>query len=256
MDSDGKLTYLLTVVQKLAMARTLNDVMEVVRHAARELTGADGATFVLRENDQCYYAEEDAIEPLWKGRRFPMDACISGWVMRHRQPTVIENIYADDRIPADAYRPTFVKSLVMVPIRTLDPVGAIGNYWAQQRAPQPRDVTLLSALADTTAVALENVQLYQELEARVLKRTKQLQNTIDLLQKARKEVDSLQRLLPICAWCKKIRDDVGCWHQLESYLTKQADIQFSHGICEDCTRKSITDLGGEFNEVASTDNRR
>ncbi len=46
--------------------------MAVVRHAARELTGADGATFVLRDADKCFYADEDAIAPLWKGQRFPM----------------------------------------------------------------------------------------------------------------------------------------------------------------------------------------
>src|SRR5262249_27351111 len=61
-------------------------VMEIVRSAARELTGADGATFVLREGDLCYYADEDAIAPLWKGRRFPASACISGWTMLHREP--------------------------------------------------------------------------------------------------------------------------------------------------------------------------
>ena len=51
---------------------------------------------------------------------------------------MIEDIYADDRIPHDAYRPTFVKSLAMVPIRTLDPVGAIGNYWAERHQPTER----------------------------------------------------------------------------------------------------------------------
>ena len=74
--------------------------------------------------------DEDAIEPLWKGQRFPLSACVSGWAMLHRERVVIEDIYADPRVPAAAYRPTFVKSLVMVPIRTLSPVGAIGNYWA------------------------------------------------------------------------------------------------------------------------------
>jgi len=47
-----------------------------------------------------------------------MSACISGWTMLNRQPAVIEDIYADPRIPADAYRPTFVRSLAMVPIAT------------------------------------------------------------------------------------------------------------------------------------------
>ena len=79
------------------MARELDGVMEIVRRAARELTGADGASFVLRDQDQCYYADENAIAPLWKGMRFPMDICVSGWVMLNRQPAVIEDIYSDPR---------------------------------------------------------------------------------------------------------------------------------------------------------------
>ena len=159
--------HLVEVVQQLSLAHDLQAVMDVVRHAARTLTGADGATFVLRDGDQCFYAEEDAISPLWKGRRFPMSICISGWTMLHREPAVIEDIYADERIPADAYRPTFVKSLAMVPIRTQNPVGAIGNYWAKTYRPFPEQVKILQALADTTAVALENVRVYGELNQKV-----------------------------------------------------------------------------------------
>jgi signal transduction histidine kinase len=162
-------------VQQLSLARDLAAIMEIVRHAARDLTGADGATFVLRDGDKCFYAEEDAIAPLWKGHRFPMQICISGWVMLNKQPTVIEDIYADPRIPAAAYRPTFVKSLAMVPIRTREPLGAIGNYWARRHQPTASEVAILSALADTTSVAMENVQVYQELEMRVKQRTRELE---------------------------------------------------------------------------------
>jgi hypothetical protein len=58
----------------------------VIRTAARQLTGADGATFVLRDGNHCHYSDEDAIAPLWKGLRFPLDQCISGWVMTHGIP--------------------------------------------------------------------------------------------------------------------------------------------------------------------------
>src|SRR6188768_3682083 len=150
--------HLVGVVQALSQARDIDQVSAIVRQAARELTGADGATFVLRDGDKCFYADEDAIAPLWKGMRFPLSACISGWAMLNARAAVIEDIYADARIPADAYRPTFVKSLVMVPIRTSAPIGAIGNYWATRRMPTDCDVRLLQALADSTSIAIENVQ--------------------------------------------------------------------------------------------------
>ncbi|WP_438481262.1 ATP-binding protein [Oleiharenicola lentus] len=165
---------LVAAVQSLSLARDIETIREIVRRAARELTGADGATFVLRDGDHCHYVDEDAISPLWKGQRFPLSTCISGWVMLNRQSAVIDDIYADARIPADAYRPTFVKSLVMVPIRTTAPIGAIGNYWASRHQATPEQIELLQALANTTAVAMENVQVYQELEKRVRDRTAQL----------------------------------------------------------------------------------
>lgn len=166
---------LIQVVQELSLARDLAAVQRIVRKAARDLTGADGATFVLRDNGHCYYADEDAIEPLWKGKRFPMGLCISGWVMQNCQSTTIEDIYSDPRIPVEAYRPTFVKSLAMVPIRTASPIGAIGNYWATRHAPTRDEVRLLKALADTTAVALENIEVYETLEKKVKDRTAELE---------------------------------------------------------------------------------
>lgn len=166
---------LLQAVQELSLARTLPDIQRIVRTAARELTGCDGATFVLRDEDMCYYADEDAIAPLWKGSRFPIETCVSGWSMLNGEAAVIPDIYIDDRIPHAAYRPTFVKSLVMVPIRKLDPVGAIGNYWAHERQPSEREVHLLQALADSASIAMEHAQVYSGLEQRVRDRTAQLE---------------------------------------------------------------------------------
>ncbi len=166
---------LIDVIQQLSFARDLPTVQAVVQHAARALTGADGATFVLRDSGMCYYADEDAIAPLWKGKRFPMESCISGWVMLNRQPAVVPDIAADPRIPFDAYRPTFVKSLVMVPIRIEEPIGAIGNYWATEYQATDVQIRTLQALANTTAVALENVRLCTGMEELVHERTRQLQ---------------------------------------------------------------------------------
>ncbi|MBI3134662.1 MAG: GAF domain-containing sensor histidine kinase [Bacteroidetes bacterium] len=170
---------LVDTVQELSLARDIESVMLIVRTVARELTGADGATFVLRDNGFCYYADEDAISPLWKGSRFPMETCISGWVMLNKKPVLIRDIYLDDRIPADAYRPTFVKSLAMVPIRTLAPIGAIGNYWADYHVPSEEEVALLQALADITAVSIENIEVRNTLEDKVRERTQELLDSLD-----------------------------------------------------------------------------
>jgi signal transduction histidine kinase len=155
--------YLIEVSQELSLAHTLEDVIKIARRAARELCGADGATFILREGNLCHYVDEDAISPLWKGQKFPLENCISGWCILNGKAAVIDDIYADPRIPHDAYRPTFVKSLVMVPIREKGALGAIGNYWARQQKASDESVVLLRSLANLIAIALENVQLVREL---------------------------------------------------------------------------------------------
>lgn len=166
---------LVAAIKDLSMARRMEDIVETVRHAARRLSDADGATFVLRDVDKCHYVEEDAIGPLWRGKKFPLTACISGWSMLHRKPAAIPDIYADPRIPFDAYRPTFVKSLVMVPIRTADPIGAIGTYWARNRTVTEGEIALIQSLADSTALAVENVRVYADLDRRVRERTASLE---------------------------------------------------------------------------------
>ena len=57
------------------------------------------------------------------------------------------------------------------------------------------------------------------------------------LQAALAEVKRLSGLLPICAWCKRIRNDEGDWQQIEEYITVHSEADFTHGICPDCARK-------------------
>jgi|GEM_PF-2170678 len=161
----GDVTCLVEAAQRLCAARDLTSVIDVVRSAARRLASADGATFVLREGDQVFYAGEDSKSPLWQGRRFAASACISGWSITHRASVVIEDIYADSRIPYDAYRPTYVKSLAMVPINREDPIAAIGVYWGRRHTLSTRELELLEALADAAACAVANTELYRGLVA-------------------------------------------------------------------------------------------
>ena len=57
------------------------------------------------------------------------------------------------------------------------------------------------------------------------------------MQDALAKVKTLRGLLPICASCKKIRDDKGYWNQIEMYLSSHIDVMFSHCVCPDCAKK-------------------
>jgi hypothetical protein len=81
----------------------------------------------------------------------------------------------------------------------------------------------------------------EDLRQRVQARTRELQEAETAARLAKEhaeaalaQVKQLRGLLPICAYCKKIRDDGDYWHQLEAYLCRHSEAQFSHGICPDC----------------------
>ena len=64
------------------------------------------------------------------------------------------------------------------------------------------------------------------------------------LQKALKNIKTLSGLLPICASCKKIRDDKGYWNQIESFIKSHSNAEFTHGICLECAKKLYQDILG------------
>jgi GAF domain-containing protein len=144
-------------IRMLDGAQTADEVRLILRSSARAAVRGDGATVVELEGDQCHYADEDAISPLWKGQRFPVTACISGWAIRHRKTVVIPDIRDDDRVPLEAYRPTFVRSMVMVPITAGRPVGAIGAYWGRLHRASDEEVAALESLADAAGRALQRI---------------------------------------------------------------------------------------------------
>ena len=83
---------------------------------------------------------------------------------------------------------------------------------------------------------LELQKHYDQLENLVMERTEEL-------QKALSEVKLLSGFLPICASCKKIRDDKGYWSQIETYIQQHSEAEFSHSICPDCVKKLYPKFG-------------
>jgi hypothetical protein len=169
--------------------------------------------------------DEDAITPLWKGRKFPMSACVSGWSMLYRQQAIIPHVYADPRIPVDVYRPTFVRSLVMTPIGTIEPWAALGAYWARPKTPTPAQALCLQALADTTAVAMENIRSRTQLDGTRPSHFGTTSGDGDLVT--------------ICAWTRRVFWQ-GSWISIERFLQRRFGLYVTHGISEEAVHALAT----------------
>lgn len=72
--------------------------------------------------------------------------------------------------------------------------------------------------------------------------------TLGITRQVFKKMKYLEGILPVCASCKKIRDDKASWHQIEEYIRDRSAVDFSHGICPDCARKLYPEL---FKEEAA-----
>ena len=93
---------------------------------------------------------------------------------------------------------------------------------------------LASMLGNMGHLLLKQLETEKELEKKVEERTKALQKSLE-------EIKSLRGILPLCSFCKKIRDDQGYWEQVDIYLQKHSDAEISHSLCPDCMKKYYPD---------------
>ncbi len=161
LTNEDRLAKVLTASELLVGARSVEEVVAVLRDTARAAIGAEGVAVVIEDGGYCSYVAEDSVSPLWQGQSFPADHCISGWVMRHDQTVAIPDVHKDPRIPQDAYAPTFVKSMVMVPIGSPNPVAALGTYWSDVHEHDLDTINRLESLARLATIAIENARLTQ-----------------------------------------------------------------------------------------------
>lgn len=119
-----------------------------------------------------------------------------------------------------------------VPLRIMDDViGVVAVQSYNDRTHySEKDIGIMESVSEHIAVAIERRQLEDEKK-----------KYIDELKAALTKIKTLKGLIPICASCKKIRNDKGFWDDVESYVMKHADVTFSHGICPDCMNKLYPD---------------
>ena len=100
---------------------------------------------------------------------------------------------------------------------------------------------VLNMVRNTAEIERSKDILHRTLEELHIEQAER-ERLIGELKEALANVRTLSGMLPICASCKKVRDDKGYWNQIEVYISKHSDALFSHGICPDCGKKAYEEI--------------
>jgi len=164
-----------------------------------------------------------------------LDEGAIGWVATHRRPLDIPDVLAPDAVAAarvqapEWWQAHGLRSFYGVPIILEGSVLAVLvlNGHEPLRI-DPAAEEQIAAFTAQAALAMKNAAAY-EAEARARREA----------ELALAQVNELQGLLPICAWCKKVRNDRNYWESIETYIAERSRATFSHGICPDCRQKVV-----------------
>lgn len=195
----------------------------------------------------CRHATGSNRETL-RNWRLPMGEGIVGQVAATGNSLIVPDTRADERhyVGVDQTTGLELLSIIGVPLKIKQRVvGVLEVVDSRLDRFSTADLRLLEPLAATAATAIENARLYERAQREIADRTRaeaEREKVIVELQEALAKVSTLSGLLPMCANCKKIRDDQGYWQQVEVYIREHSEADFSHGLCPGCAKKLYPDI--------------
>jgi len=155
----------------------------------------------------------------------PRDISFCGHAILDQKTMIVQDTLEDDRFsnnPLVTQNP-HIRFYAGAPLMTTGSF-ALGTLCVIDRRPR--------SLTDSQQRALE--ALSRQVSALI-----EMRNTVLDLKNASEMINALKELLPMCAWCRKIRDDNGNWEVLEMHLKNHSDIRVTHGICPECSEREL-----------------
>lgn len=135
--------------------------------------------------------------------------------------------------------------------KAVDDVRLYGEYWYTLTKNTDEGIRYIEARISGIYDKLGKLVGYANFSKDVTERRRaeeERDRLISELKDALSKVETLSGLLPICSYCKKIRDDRGYWNQIETYIRKRSQADFTHSICPECERKAVEKLEGELRD--------
>lgn len=228
-----RLKVLYEVSRRLAGLHGTDEILSLIVNQASRLLGAEAAGIRLLEGeDLVVRARTESAAAVMSRPRLKIGEGLSGLVVSGGEPVVVEDLAEDTRHDPVHTRAALAQGLrgfLGVPLRTPERlIGVLNVYTRGRRRFRPDEVALLAAFGDQASLAIHQARLYEERADRVRD-----------LEDALARVNQLQGLLPICAWCKKVRNDQNYWQTVEGYVAEHTEARFSHGICPECREKLV-----------------
>lgn len=152
--------------------------------------------------------------------------------------------------------------IALMAIRRIDSfVGIVSNGHAKTPDLMFETIGLLTSVLMFTGIYLirplfltfiQSEEKLHVMNNRLSSLANEQEQLISELREAAANIKTLKGMLPICASCKKVRDDNGYWNQIESYVRKHSDAEFSHGICPDCMQRLYPDYCADRDKKQTT----
>ena len=171
------------------------------------------------------------------GEETPIEHAFCAHAIRQQGVMLVRDAIQDERFSANPLvtADPNIRFYAGAPLVTREGV-SLGTLCAIDSIPRDFELEKQEAL-----MALAN-QVIRSLELR--RTVKALELALLAKEQAQNEVVTLQSLLPMCAWCRKVRDDSDYWCKVEDYFSQHSQVRFSHGVCPDCFEQLQAELEG------------